>query len=129
MNRILLSIFHSCLKDERTFAAPTCPMKFFPGPAARSGLLPLAAHERTVTVGRAEINVDAADLVARKHDHLGVAEALAVLGGAAIGREGHLAVDTNAFEVVMRDPVAAAPATGEVSRLVDPVIIGAGEAE
>src|SRR4051812_10235750 len=48
----------SCLKDERTFAAPTCRWKFFPELAARSGPLPLAAHERTVTVGRAEINVD-----------------------------------------------------------------------
>src|SRR5689334_17682706 len=89
----------------------------------------LLTDKRTILIGRAEIDVDAANLITGEREDLRVAKAFAVPGDALIGDEGGTAVDADALERMLCDPVAAAPATIEIGRLVDLVVIGAGEAE
>jgi len=80
-------------------------------------------------VGRAEIDIDASDLVAFKDETLGIAKALSVPGRALIGHKGRIAFDQNPFEILPFDPVAGLPAPREIGRLVDAVVIGTGETE
>src|ERR1700680_5340656 len=85
--------------------------------------------ENTVLVGGAEIDIDTFDLVASEAEELGVSETPAVLGEAFVGHKGLIASDKDFFELVPFDPVGDAPAAHEIGRLVDLVVIGAGETE
>ena len=91
--------------------------------------LPGLPDERTVVVGRSEIDVDALHLVAIEDEKLGIAESLSALGDATIGHEGLVALDENPLQFVPFDPVAVLPAAFEIGRLVDRIIVGTGEAE
>ena len=85
--------------------------------------------EAAVLIGRAEINVDTPDPVAFEGEELGIAKALSTLGDTAVGHEGGLAFDHDGFESLKLDPVGDPPATLEIRRLVDFVVIRTGEAE
>src|ERR1700730_13792988 len=85
--------------------------------------------ECAVLVSRAEIDVDAFDLVAFKDEDLGIPEMPSVFGQAFVGHKGLIAVDKNSFDFMSLDPVAVAPAPREIRRVVDRVVIRAGEAE
>jgi hypothetical protein len=80
-------------------------------------------------VGRAEIDVGALHLVAFEDEELGVTEAPSTPGNAPICDEGFIAFDENSLQLVALDPAAALPAALEISRLVDVVVVGTGEAE
>jgi hypothetical protein len=76
-------------------------------------LLPLF-HERAILICRAEIHIDAFDLVAFERKKLGVAEIPATFGHAFVGHKGLVAFDEDPFEFVPLDPVAVAPAPLEI---------------
>src|ERR1700722_15712833 len=94
-----------------------------------SGSVFLLPDKGAVLIGGAEIDVDALDLVVRKNEELGIAEIFSALGQAIVGHKRYIALDEDSFDLVALDPVRVAPAALEVSDLVDPVIIRAGEAE
>lgn len=60
----------------------------FPGLPLR-----LLLDENTQPVSRAEINIDAFDLVACEAEELGVPETLSVFGPAVVGHKGRIAFD------------------------------------
>jgi len=72
-----------------------------------------------VLVACAEINVDAPDLVAFEAEELGIAKAFPALGHTSVGHKGPFTLNTDSFQFLPLDPVAAAPASLEISRLVD----------
>src|SRR4051812_31235507 len=85
--------------------------------------------EGAVRIGGAEIDVDAAYLVAREGEELRVAEFLAVAGEAPVAHEGLVALDEDLFQAVALDALAVRPAPLEIGLFVDPVVIRAGEGE
>src|SRR6185369_16087393 len=86
-------------------------------------------NEHAVLVGSAEIHVHGGDALAPESQEFGVAIRLAVGRGAAVSDERLVAFDENAFDVLVAAGIAVGPAALEVSRLVDGVVIGAGEGE
>ena len=91
--------------------------------------LPGLFDERAVVVSRAEIDVDALHLVAIEDEELGIAKSPAAFGDATIGDKGFIAFDENPLQLMPLDPVAVLPAAFEIGRLVDVIVVGAGEAK
>ena len=94
-----------------------------------SGSIFALPDEGAVLIGGAEIDVDTADLVSVEDEELGISEVLAAFGDAVVGHKGLVTFDEDLFEFMPLDPFGVAPAADEIGRLVDPVIIGAGETE
>jgi hypothetical protein len=86
-------------------------------------------YKHAILVGRAEIDIEAFDLVAFEPDEFGVAKTLAVAGDTSVGHESVVTPHEDSFELMPLDPVAAAPASGEIFGLVDRIVIRTGEAE
>src|SRR5258708_5251086 len=97
--------------------------------APKDFLLSRLLDEDAILIGRREIDIDAADLVAGKNEEFGITKAPAAFGDAFIGHEGFIAFDKDPFQLVPLDPVAVLPTAFEVGGLVDLVVKGAGETE
>src|SRR2546430_9645199 len=91
--------------------------------------LPRLFDERAVLVSRAKIDVDALHLVALEGEELGIAKRPAAFGDATVGDKGFIALDENPLQFVPFDPVAVLPAALEIGRLVEGIVVGAGEAK
>src|SRR5947207_2071865 len=85
--------------------------------------------EGAVLIGRAEIHIDALDLVALEAEEFGIAKTLAALGHASISHKCLIAFDENSFELMPFNPVGYPPAAHKIRGLVDLVVIRAGEME
>src|SRR5258705_2101549 len=83
--------------------------------------------ENPILIRRTEIHIDAPYLVAREHKKLGVAKPFSAFGRAPVGHEGRVAVDKDSFQLMSLDPFGVLPATREIARLVDAIVVGAGE--
>src|SRR5438105_5244752 len=90
---------------------------------------PRLFDERAIVVSRAEIDVDALHLVVLEDEEFGIAKRPAAPGDATIGDESFIAFDENPLQLVPFDPVATLPAAFEIGRLVESIVVGAGEAE
>ena len=83
----------------------------------------------TVSIRRSEVNVDAGDQVAREGKELSVPELHSLVRVSAIGNEGFVPFDENAFKDILTDTVAVGPAALEVGRTVNCIVVGTGEGE
>src|SRR5215208_7181770 len=88
-----------------------------------------ALYEHPILVRRTKINVHAGDALAAESQEFGVAKRFAVGGGAAVGHERLVAFDKDALDILVAAGVAVGPATLKPGRLVDGVVVGAGEGE
>jgi hypothetical protein len=96
--------------------------------ADRPAFLFWLPHKDAALTGGTEIDFDAFDPVALEAKELGIAKALSTLGHAPIGYEGLVALDKYLLDILLFDP-AGVPATLEIGRLVERVVIRAGEAK
>src|SRR6185312_13496250 len=99
------------------------------GPEIDKSRLLRLFYKHSILISRAEIDIDALDLVALEPDELGVAKTLAILGDTSVGHESLVTLHEDSFEFMPLDPVAAAPASDEVFGLVDRIVVRAGEVE
>jgi hypothetical protein len=105
-------------------------VSFSPADAETGRALARLPHEDPVLVAGAEIDIDAPYLLAFEYKELRVAEAFAVFRKASVGYESAVALDKNALEIVLLDPVAAiAPTTLEISLFIDPIVKWAGKSK
>src|SRR5471030_2552361 len=95
----------------------------------RENPISLLLHEGAVLVAGAEIDGDLADPVAVESKELRVAEFLSIVGDAAIQHEGFVALREDFLDIAGSYALAVWPASGEIFRPVDRVVIGAGEGE